>query len=274
MEWVASEVDDILSRSDEVLAPGGVEPHVGVGDAFKISLLARSAIAATKLPERQKLVDVLPPPLFRDWTAMKARFLKDARRVERSRPLFASTELYYAAIEASGMTGADIVWARVQALAEEKDVPVVETRLRFPLKLDYRKYKAGIAALAASRVDDTPCFAQTLATLDSDLETMRAGARAWATGDLETLQELRHADVQPACKQTYDEVLGFQRSEAAHAEADAAWLAAATSALRRNEVTFAVAPISKLVGASGALEQLRSAGFDVEAPESDPTGGG
>lgn len=269
MEWVASEVEDILSRTDEVIAPGGAAARVGVGDALKISLLARSAFAATKIPAKRKLADVLPPQVFREWTAMKAKYFEHAKGIERLRPMFASQDLYYAAISASGMTRADVVWQRVAALAEEKQIPVIDTTVRFPLNLDRRKYKAGIAVLAESRVDDTPCFTRTLATLESDLETMRAGALAWATGDLESLQALHHAEVEPACKQTYDQLMGFQRSPAIRAEVDATWFAAATSALQRNDVTFAVVPITQLVGPRGVLARLRAEGFEIRAPGDD-----
>jgi uncharacterized protein YbaP (TraB family) len=269
MQWVATEVDEVLSRTDEVIAPGGTEARVGVGDAFKISLLARSAFAATKIPDRKKLSDVLPPLVFRQWVAKKSRFLPNARGVERSRPLFASQDLYYAAITASGMTRADTVWQRVAALAEEKRIPIVQTKVRFPLNLDRRKYKAGIAALAESRVDDHACFAHTLATLESDLKVMRASAMAWATGDQESLLALRHGDVEPACKKTYDQLMGFQQRAELQVEADAKWFAAATSALQRNEVTFAVAPIAKLVGPQGALERFRADGFEIDVPNDD-----
>jgi hypothetical protein len=266
MQWAASEVEGILARTDEVIAPGGAVARVGVGDAFKISLLARSAFAALKIPDRKTLSDVLPPPVFRQWQAMKAKYLPDTPGVERSRPMFASQDLYYAAIDSSGMTRADVVWERVAALAEAKQIPIVRTQVSFPLKLDRRKYKAGIAALAESRVDDNDCFAHTLATLEPDLEVMQAGAMAWATGDWESLLALRHGDVEPACKKNYDQLMGFQQRPELQVEADDMWLAAATSALKRNDVTFAVVPIAKLMGPQGALERLRAGGFEIDAP--------
>ena len=269
MEWVSSEVEGILAHTNEVISPGGAVARVGAGDAFKIALLARSAFAATKIPAGKKLADVLPPQVFREWTAMKAKYFGNARDIERSRPMFASQDLYYAAISTSGMTQENIVWERVAALAKEKRIPVIDTTVRFPLNLDRGKYKAGIAALAGARVDETTCFARTLATLESDLRTMRDGALAWATGDLESLQTLGHTQVEPACKQTYDELMGFQRSPAVEAEADATWLAAATSALQRNDVTFAVVPIAELVGPTGVLARLRAEGCEIEAPGDD-----
>jgi hypothetical protein len=266
MEWESREVDAILARTDEVLAPAGAEARVGARDAFNIALLARSAYAAIRIPGRQKLADLLPERVFREWRGLQARYLADATGIERSRPIFASQDLYYAAIAASGMTRADIAWQRVAAIAEERDIPVTETRIRFPLDLDRKRYKAGIAALAQSRADETTCFAQTVQSLEADLETMRQGANAWAVGDLERLRSLGHAELKPACRETYDELMGFQQRPGLEAEADAAWFAAAATALERNDVTFAVLPLARLAGPQGMLERLRAAGYDVEEP--------
>jgi hypothetical protein len=268
MHWVSAEVESIMSHANEVIAPSFAEAHVSVGDVFRMSLLARSAYAAIKIPERQQLADVLPGPVFSQWQSLKAKYLSGtgADGIERSRPVFASQDLYHGAISASGMTRDDIVWQRIAEIAGDRKIPVTETKVVFPLDLDRRKYKAGIAALSQSKFDDVTCFAKTVSSLETDLETMRQGANAWAIGDLEKLHELGHADLKPACKETYDRLMGFQQRAGVDAQADASWLAAATAALARNDVTFAVLPLAKLSGSAGAIERLRAAGFEIDVP--------
>lgn len=266
MDWVSTEVEGILDRADEVIAPGGAYAEVGASDTFKIALLAPSAIAAMKLPDGGRLVDVLPAPVHARWREMRAKYLPDRDKIERSRPMFASQDLYYAAIDAVGLTRDDVVWQRVRELAEARGIPVTATSVGFPLALDRRRYRDGIAALAESRIDDTTCFAQTLASLETDLNAMRAGANAWAVGDFETLLAPEVAGRVPACKPVYDTVLGFQARPERDAEARDAWFAAADAALRRNAVSFAVLPFAELEGDAGALARLRAAGGAVIAP--------
>jgi hypothetical protein len=268
MHWVSAEVETILSHANEVIAPSYAEAHVGVRDVFNMSLLARSAYAAIKIPERQQLADLLPGVVFSQWQSLKTKYLPGtaADGIERSRPMFASQDLYYGAISTSGMTRDNIVWERIAEIAEDRKIPVTETKIQFPLDLDRQKYKAGIAALAQSKVDETTCFAKTMSSLEADLETMRQGANAWAIGDLEKLHQLGHADLKPACKETYDRLMGFQQRPGVDAQADASWLAAATAALERNDVTFAVLPLAKLSGPTGAIERFRAAGFEIDVP--------
>jgi len=44
------------------------------------------------------------------------------------------------------------------------------------------------------------------------------------------------------------------------------WLAAADRALSRNDVTFAMLPMSELLGANGRLAKLKARGYSVEKP--------
>lgn len=269
MEWDSLEVEEILATAQEVLAPSGAEAKLSAGDMFKISLLARSANAATKIPSRQTLEDLLPPSTFSEWEVLRAKYLPNDRGVDRQRPIFASQELYYRAIEASGMTRGGVVWNRIAAIAENRGIAIKQTKIEFPLEIDRKKYKAGIAAITESQVDETTCFAQTVNSLEADLELMRKGANAWATGDLDLIRTLSLIDPQPACKKVYDQLMGFQHRPELDALADDAWVAAAKDSLSKNNTTFAVLPLQKLMGPSSLVERLRSAGYRIEAPDDE-----
>lgn len=268
MMWDSDEVEEIVSQADEIIAPGGAEADIGAMDVFKMALLARSAIAATKIADGKELKDVLPEPVYARWAAMRTKYMggSHTHTVERSRPMFASQDLYFSAISTAGMTQENTVWDRVVEIAEANDISITQTRIQFPLDIDRKAYKAGITALAESRIDDQECFARTVDTLEADLDVMKRGANAWGTGDLGMLRQLKYSEVQPACRHTYDAVMGFQKKPGLAEQASLAWLAAVERALQRNAVTFAVLPMSEMVGADGLLGRLKALGYMVVEP--------
>lgn len=273
MKWEALKVGEVLGQADAVLSPASAEADLSAGDVLKMMTLARSANAAMKLPDRDTLADVVPAETYALWSGLKQQYLPDDKKVERQRPVFASQELFNAAIVAEGMTRTNIVWSVVSERAEELGVPIVNTTIRMPLALDRSRYKAGIQALAKSEVDDVTCFKETIETLPMALETMKQGANAWATGDLETLFLLRHSELKPACKTAYDEAMGFQRTSEWERAARAAWLRAAEAALEANTTTLAVMPMADLGGPTGVLAVFRERGYTVIEPgreEMDP----
>ncbi len=267
MIWDTAEVAEIISQADEIIAPAGAEADIGAADVFKMALLARSAIAATKIANGGELKDVLPEPVYARWAAMKTKYMDDNHKAERSRPMFASQDLYFSAISAAGMTQESIVWNRVVEIAEANDISITQTRIQYPLDIDRKAYRAGIAALTESRINDQECFTRTVDTLEADLDVMKRGANAWATGDLGMLRQLKYNEIQPACRRTYDAVMGFQKKPGLAEQASLVWLVAVERALQRNAVTFAVLPISEMVGADGLLGRLKALGYVVVEPD-------
>lgn len=266
MTWDSAEVEEAVSQADEIIAPGGAKADVGAVDMFKMAALARSAIAATKISDGKELKDVLPEPIYARWAALRLKYMSDNRKVERSRPMFASQDLYFSAISKAGMTQESIVWNRVVEMAEDNGVSITQTRIQYPLGIDRKAYKAGIAALAESRIDDQECFTRTVDSLEADLDVMKRGANAWATGDLGMLRQMEYGEVQPACRRAYDAVMGFQKKPGLAEQASLAWLTAVQRALQRNAVTFAVLPMSEMIGADGLLGRLKALGYVVIEP--------
>lgn len=269
MKWEALQVGEILEQADAVLSPAGAEADLSAGDVMKMMTLARSAKAATKLPDRGTLADILPAEAHARWLSLKRQYLPDDRKLERQRPMFASQTLYYRAIEAQGLTRTNVVWNVVSARADELGVPVIDTKVRLPLEMDRARYKAGIRDLSKSQIDDVTCFMVTINTLSEDLEAMKMGANAWATGDLDRLLQLRHAEIKPACKAVYDDAMGFQAKPEWDKAARNAWLEAADAALGEYEVALAVLPMGDLTGPSSVLAALQARGYTVDSPDVD-----
>jgi hypothetical protein len=264
MQWRTAQVESLLETVDEVIAPAAVETDIGAGDMFKMASLARAANAAIKLPERQRLNDILPPEQYARWEILRERHLPGESRLDRHRPLFASQDLYYAAIVNAGLTRADIAWKRVAELADRHGVNVVDTTLHSPLAIDRKAYRAGIRAVADSRVDDVECFVATMDTLDASLQHYIRAANAWATGDMPLLLPMQLAAPLPPCKPVYDQAMSFQQQPELRRHALEKWRTAVESALRGKRTAIAVLPLSDLVAPGGPLDQLRAAGFEVE----------
>ncbi len=269
MTWEALQVEEILRSADAVISPASVEADLGARDVMKMMTLARTANAATKLPHGADLSDVIAPESYALWSELRQVYLPDDSKVERQRPMFASQALYYGAIESEGLTRANVAWNSISARAATLGVPIVETRVRLPLELDRARYKSGIKALASSQLDDRACFVRTLENLRPDLERMKIGANAWATGDIKRLLQLRHAEIQPPCKKIYDAAMGFQAKPEWDHAARVAWLEAVDAALSKNSNTLTVAPVNELAGPSGILAAFEARGYAVFGPENE-----
>ena len=269
MTWESGEVDDILAEAEEVLAPGSAAADIGAGEVFKMMTLAPSAVKSVNNPDGATLKDVLPPDIHARWVALKQQYIGNDRKIERSRPMFASQDLYWKAIDAAGLTRSNVVWQKVVASAKTNGVKVTPTGITYPLALDKTRYKGGIRALSESRIDDIGCFTQTMDRLQPDLAAMKVRGNAWATGDLEVLRQTRQEDLQPPCKGIYDAAMSFQvRPELAEKLA-AAWLSAAENALLRNKTTFATLPVAEIFKPDGYIARLRAKGYTIRGPDED-----
>lgn len=266
MDWDTAEIAALLAEAGEVLAPPGADADVGASDVFKMATLVRSARAAMKLPDRKRLHDVLDPELHARWSTARGIYQSSDQATDRLRPVFASQDLYFAAITASGMTRDGVAWNRVRDLATEAAVPITQTRISYPLAIDRGRYRAGIRALANSKVEDIACFTRTLDGLAADLERMRGAASAWATGDMEALRTSAQPGARPPCQAVYDAAMGFQQRPGLDAQVAQAWAEAAAAALSKHRVSLAVLPISDLLAARGPLARLREQGVEVAEP--------
>jgi hypothetical protein len=96
-----------------------------------------------------------------------------------------------------------------------------------------------------------------------------ARARAWATGDLATLQEVPPLpNPELSCEKAIMNSLAIVTPVPpdVREQMDEMWFAAAGSALTKNESTLAFVPMSDLLGENGYLESLRKRGYEILAP--------
>ena len=136
------------------------------------------------------------------------------------------------------------------------------------IEIDIGDPREAIRDFADTRLDDLDCFSKTLDRLDTDLQTMRERANAWATGDIEMLRALPFTDQNQVCA---DAILnaGVMRERGLddmRERFEEVWLAAAETALEKNASTFALLPMRQLLAPDGYIARLRERGYDIEEP--------
>ncbi len=263
MRWRSDEVLALVASSQLVLASPTLTFGSDIG-RIRGLLLVPALLGARRNPDQASLAEVLPEETYQRWSALKRRYLPRNRGVEKWRPLFAAQKLYEAAVEDSGLRFDNIVWPLVEKAAKrarvEVIVPAVSVRIEAP--------RAAIKDFAKTSLDDLACLELTLERLETDLESMRDRANAWAVGDVALLRDLPFIDQGPACIDAVlqSSVLSERGFADLPQQAKTVWLEAAEKALEENSQTFAVLPMRLVLGDDGFVAALRERGYHVEAP--------
>ena len=270
MVWQGGEVEAVIADSQAVLGVPRATPKIGMGDKFKIVLLAPAAVRTQYNPGKATLETAVGPALHARWTLAKERYAVSTKEFEKLRPMYASQELYWKAVEGSGLTRSSSVYGIVRGAAEREGVPIVDTGFSYPLDLDRKELRKRIEEVSASTGADIACFGKTLDVLESDLSRMKSRADAWAVGDVRALRGLSTGDIKPPCQEVADATLAFLGTGEVKRRLRQSWLRAAQTSIENNESTFATLPIADLLDANGVLQDLQGLGYVVEAPDDAP----
>lgn len=258
--WRSGEVEETTAASQEVIAPAN--EVVGVNG----NLLQGVAIwHARKLHGNERLKDVVSPEPYDRWSALKTRYAGRRTSIEKLRPRFAAMDLFDDAMDESGLTLDDDVWDSVRRIARKNHVHVVKRNVNVVIH-DSDKM---IEALENAPIDiDMPCFDATLERLETDVQGMRARANAWAVGDIGALRRLPYVDQKPICDAVLSSLQGVEDGPAERAfRIRASWITETETAIAKNQSTFAVVPISRLLDVDGIVADLRNRGFEVDEPQ-------
>jgi hypothetical protein len=270
IEWKSKDVEAVLSGAQEILRDASVtmKPDEEIG-LFRGLTLLPSMLKARKNPEDRKLKDLLPSDLYARWQVQKRRYLGRESGVEEWRPIFAADKLRKAAFDELKMRESGMVWDVVGKLARQKKIPVNTPTLTFTFKRD--DIRAKIKEFSRESLADVECFATTLELTEalSDRDTENSRARAWATGDLQTLAAL------PALPNpSLPCVMAVMSSQVAREvipgdireQLYVLWIGAAEQSLATHQTTFAIVPLAKLTRDDGYLSRLAAKGYLIEAP--------
>jgi len=263
MEWRSQQVETVLAQSQEYLAPPAARANIGF---FRGLTMLPSLIGIKKNPDGATLRDVLPPEVYARWLPLKAKYLGDNDSIERERPIFAAETLFSAGLKQAGLTRGMPISSKIDAIIKQHKIKVTETGI----KLDMDGASDMMKDFKKSSLADVACFDKTLARLESDIDAMRVRANAWAKGDIEAIQKLSYPDQENECNNA---MLGaeFVKNRAAFQNIKervrTAWLDSAEHALAGNASTFAVLPLSNIVGADNYLAVLKAKGYQVDSPD-------
>lgn len=272
LKWKSRDVERVVRGSAEVLRDSTVnmKPDQGKIGFFRGVSLLPAVLKARKNPGGSTLSELLPPELHARWLVQKRRYLGRERGVERWRPIFAADKLRRAAYEDLELRERGMVWEVVGELAERHGVPVTTPELTFTFKAGELRGK--IKEFSRESLADVECFSATLDFTEalSDRATGSARARAWATGDLAALERL--PELPSPGVPCVSAILGSQVAREVipadiRSQLHELWIAAARRSLDRNQVTFAVVPLAKLMREDGYLPTLRRLGYRVDPPK-------
>ena len=267
MEWESSDVEATIAGSQELLTPPSVTMSAK-GAAFGGIFLIPSLMRARNNPEKETLVEILPPADYARWTVLKKRYLGRDNGIEKRRPIIAAGKLQEEALDEADLTFDNLAAKVAKRAAKKHDLVITEPSVEIVIK----DPKATIKEFSSTSLDDLECFRQTLERLEGDVETMKLRANAWALGDVALLQSLPYTDNFRACADALlaNRIAERQGFADLDKQLEAKWMAAAEAAIEKNESSFALLPMTMMLREGGFLDQLRAKGFTVTPPTERP----
>ncbi|NKC01791.1 MAG: TraB/GumN family protein [Pseudomonadales bacterium] len=260
--WDSSSVEAVLADAEEFIA----QPGVGVSaNPLKLLWVAPTLFGVQKIPDKKKLVDILPPDLYQRWTELKAIYIGRDKGIERHRPIIAADKLFKAALEDSGLTRSSAIHRAIDKLVKTHKIPKTRTSVVRRIKSP----RAAVKKFKKSQIKDIDCFRKTIERIEVDLQVMQTRATAWAEGNLQALRALPYEDQNAACIQA---VLSSSFADELADELDLVdvetlleqnWLNAAANALETKTVSFATLPIEELLDPDGYVAGLATRGYGV-----------
>ncbi len=249
--WKANDVERVLDTTNRVLVPKPIE--IGIVRILWLLITERKLLM---VQGGKRLRDVLPPILYARFAQLRTKYTDDPDKWERYRPIIAAAFLQQAAFHQVGLSARLDLGAAVRTLAKKHHVPVDEVKI------------AGVGdvleALKTMRPStENTCVEASLVTIESGLPRLIERARAWATGNVERIENLPEPAEVNACLAALD--TGSAAGDLI-ARVRRTWLSSMETSLQGSGVTLAVANIDMLLGNDGLLEELRKKGYEVDAP--------
>jgi len=249
--WRSKQVEQVLGATNQVLVQKPFE--IGIARILWLLITERSVLMITG---GKRLKDVLPADLHARFAVQRAKYTDDPNKWERFRPLIAAAFLQQAAFHQVGLSTRLDMGAAVRTLAKKHHVPVEELKI------------AGVSDVMEALktlppATENTCVAASLVTIESDLPRLVDRAQAWANGNVELIQKLREPAEVDACRAALDAGVG---AADLIARIRRTWLSTIETHLQNGGVTVAVMNMDLLLEPGGLLDELRTKGYQVDAP--------
>ena len=254
--WRSSQVERLLASTNQVLVPKPFE--IGIVRILWLLITERSVLMVRG---GKHLKDVMPPDLYARFAKDRARFTRDPDKWERFRPIIASAFLERDAFHSAGLSARLDLGAAMRALAKKQKVRVEEVKI------------AGVgdvldALKTMPPATENTCVDASLVTIETGLPQLIDRARAWATGDIDSIQSHPEPAQVDACVRALDSgaAAGDLIGRIRHT-----WLDALLKSLNDAGTTVAVVNMDLLLEKGGLLDELKQRGFEVDPPVSTPS---
>jgi uncharacterized protein YbaP (TraB family) len=263
MIWRPEQVESAIASSKQIL--GGAQVSANVS-RVRLLFMLRPILKARFNQDGAVLQDLLEPQVYARWLDLRKKYFDDDKDIERVRPMFIAFMLYEKATTEAGLTQGGGVKDLLGKVSKKYHVPIKQHEI----KVDVGKPRDALAAFNATpREADVACLVAAIHQLDTDVEAMTKRANAWAVGDIATLRQIPEPAREGICADAITSAPGLQEKfEAAKEAVATAWFESVESALEKNDVTFAVLPMSEIFRADGRLAQLQERGYLIEPPSS------
>ncbi len=249
--WRSSEVERVLGKVQRVLLSKPLQ--IGITRAAWLLLTRRDLFM---VHGSMRLHDVLAPDLYVRFAALRNQYARNNDKWERYRPILASAFLQESALKTVGLSSRLDLAAEVRLLADKHRVAVDEVSI-----VGVRDALEVLKNLPAAA--ENTCVSAALETVESGLPRLVERAHAWTRGDIERIQALPPTPQVDACVAALS--TDSSASGKLMTQMRRTWLAGLEAALRQGDV-LAVVNIDQLQEHGGLLDDLRAAGFEVEAP--------
>lgn len=273
MIWESDRVERVLAESQEALLAPDVETDISMTlmlNPLNIFRGVRLARRLSRNPDDATLEDVLPPDLFARFEALKNQYFPRDRKLYELRPMFAGSRLVGRIQREEGLVSGEDITKRLERLIRRnRNLERTEIEVVMDLTGSFKSLAARAEALveSLSRDQELACFEQQIHRMESELDTMKSRANAWAQGYIDDFRGIPlPGDDNDACLLLLFDSSEFETIEQLRDDLHMRWLDAAEQALASNTSTFAILDIVELLRPGGLLTRLEARGYEVLAP--------
>jgi uncharacterized protein YbaP (TraB family) len=251
MTWRSKQIEEVLDTTNQVLVRKPYE--IGIARALWLLLTQRDLIM---VGGGKRLKDVMPADLYARFAAQRAKLGNDPDKWEHYRPIIATLFLQEAALHRVGLSTRLELGKEVRDLAHKHHVGIDEIKVA-----GIRDFLDVLKTMPAAT--ENKCVAAGLATIERGLPALVDRATAWATGNVERIQNTPEPAEVSACRDAVSadagagDLLALMRRT---------WISNMLKYLQSGGVTLAVVDMDMLLEHGGILDALRAEGYEVDPP--------
>jgi uncharacterized protein YbaP (TraB family) len=249
--WRSKQVESVLESTSQVLVQKPLE--ISVPRILWMLIADRKLLMVSG---GKRLKDVLPPDLHARFAEQRAKVSDDKDKWERYRPIIATAFLQQAAFHQVNLSMRLDLGAALRALAKKHGVRVEEVKVAGASDM-----LEALKTMPATT--ERICVEASLRTIETGLPRLVERAQAWASGNVERIENMPELKEVNACRNALDagkgalDVIGRIRQT---------WMENIERYLRSAGTTIAVVNLDLLLERGGLLDQLRAKGYEIDAP--------